>query len=491
MKKSAKQPNIILIMTDQHRGDCLGIEGHRVLQTPCLDWLAASGARFGHAYTACPVCVPARRTLMSGKKPVNHGVVHNYDTLLEGPTLPEVLRDNGYQTHLSGKLHLWPLRKSYGFEGMELSDGPGASRFEGDSDYIRFLKRENVKGLHPQGAHGVASNSLRVRPWHLDERYHVANWATEQAIEFLETRDPTRPFFLKVSYFHPHPPLTPPEWYYNFYVNQELPQPIEADWSRLYNEACFGGCPDPSAERGGWNTLLPKAVQHQFQAAYYAAIHHIDDQIQRLFNAFGFIEGLDLNETAIVFCSDHGDMAGDHQLFAKCLPYEGSMRVPFIVRTPQSSGSPKGRVIDQPVELMDIMPTILDMAGLKPPDSVDGRSVIPLIQGETDDWREYVHGEICDIQSASTGMHYLTDGQRKYAWFPGLGTEQFFDLERDPCEVNDLADEPSRADEITLWRQRLIRELDGRPEKFTDGKSLLKLDGPTPAVLPGFERRDS
>lgn len=100
------RPNIILIMTDQQRGDCLGIEGHPVLQTPCLDWIARSGNRFVNAYAACPVCVPARRTLMTGQRPATHGTVGNYETWLRGTTLPEALGDSGYQTHLCGKLHL-------------------------------------------------------------------------------------------------------------------------------------------------------------------------------------------------------------------------------------------------------------------------------------------------------------------------------------------------------------------------------------------------
>ena len=116
------RPNIVLFMTDEQRGDCPGIGGHPVLQTPYLDELAATGARFRHAYSECPVCVPARRTLMSGRKPASHGVLMNAGGLLDGPTLPGELSRAGYQTHLVGKLHLSPLRKLYGFHSSAWAD---------------------------------------------------------------------------------------------------------------------------------------------------------------------------------------------------------------------------------------------------------------------------------------------------------------------------------------------------------------------------------
>ncbi len=475
-----RRPNIILIVTDQQRGDCLGIEGHAVLQTPCLDWIAASGNRFRHAYSACPVCIPARRTLMSGQKPSTHGCLHNYETWLDAPTLPQLLRDSGYQTQLCGKLHLWPLRRHYGFEGFELSDGPGASPQEGDSDYLRYLRHHGVARPEEHMGHGVQGESCYVRTWHLDERWHVANWATETAVDFLETRDPTRPFFLKLSYFHPHPPITPPPFYYERYIRQEMPTPIQADWSEVYDSPHLGN--DGTNPR----QFLPPQQLQQYRAAYYAQINHIDDQIRRLLNTFRKT-GVDMDNTMIVFCSDHGDMLGDHQFCRKCLPYEGSARIPFLVKLPDTMGIPQGRVLDQPVELMDIMPTVLDVAGVEIPDTVDGRSVLPLIQGSTE-WRGYVHSEICRTLGGDTGYQMLTDGRRKYIWFPGLGTEQYFDLEQDPGETSDLSQTPDRAAEIEQWRHRLVQELSGRPEGFTDGKRLLKLNGATTKVLAGSKR---
>ncbi len=158
---SDSRPNILLVITEHHRGDALGIEGHPVLQTPYLDAMAAEGARFRHAYTACPVCIPARRTLMTGKRPASHGVVMNYNTRLEGATLPGVLSAAGYQTHLVGKLHFWPRRKLYGFDSADWADSPRDSSPQ--NDYCRWLYKQLDM---PRGGlgHGMNVNGYPVRP---------------------------------------------------------------------------------------------------------------------------------------------------------------------------------------------------------------------------------------------------------------------------------------------------------------------------------------
>lgn len=462
-----KRPNILLILTDQQRGDCLGIEGHPVLQTPHLDHLAASGVRFRRAYSACPVCVPARRTLLTGQRPATHGLLMNGWAPLECPTLPGVLSDAGYQSHLVGKLHFSPRRARYGFDSMDWADSPGA---HDDSDYRRFLYANGVphQEIAPRGA---AGNGWTARPWHLPERLHFSNWCVTKALEFLERRDPTAPFFLNVSLFNPHQPLTPPQFYFDRYMQMDLPEPVVGDWARVFDGPQRGLGPN------AWRCAIEPAMMKQFRAAYYALINHLDDQLARLLDAVPA-------NTVILFCSDHGEMLGDHQWIRKRTPFEGSARVPMLLRLPASMGLAQGKVIDTPVELMDVMPTLLDAAGVEVPASCDGRSLLPLLQGKAMD-REYIHGECSEIPTVSSGVQYLTDGRRKYLWWPGLGREQYFDLEKDPNELHDVAGDPTYAQEIRLWRSRLVRELNGRPEGFTDGTTLLKLAGPTPTVLPG------
>jgi arylsulfatase A-like enzyme len=134
------------------------------------------------------------------------------------------------------------------------------------------------------------------------------------------------------------------------------------------------------------------------------------------------------------------------------------------------------------VDVTDVMPTLLDAVGVPIPETVEGRSVLPLLHGEAD-WRRCIHGECANVTSLDSGMQFLTDGQWRYIWFPALGTEQFFDLVHDPREMTDLAPDPAYAAELRDWRARLIRELTGRPEGFTDGRSLLQLDGPTANII--------
>ena len=175
-KVSNPRPNVLLIMTDQQRGDALGIDGHPVLQTPYLDSIGASGVRFNHAYSACPTCIPARRTLMSGKTPHGHGVYVNCDTHMDCPTLPECFSEAGYQTHLVGKLHLWPNRKLYGFHSSEWADGPGSTK--DPNDYTKYLLNNNINIPEASRAHGMDGNCWAARPWHLEERFHITNWTT-------------------------------------------------------------------------------------------------------------------------------------------------------------------------------------------------------------------------------------------------------------------------------------------------------------------------
>jgi arylsulfatase A-like enzyme len=219
----------------------------------------------------------------------------------------------------------------------------------------------------------------------------------------------------------------------------------------------------------------------QFRAAYYGSINHVSDQIQRV------LDITPLDNTVILFTSDHGEMLGDHQWMQKSLPYEPSARVPFFIWFPPTAGVRGGQVRKEPVELMDVMPTLLDLAGAPIPETVDGASVMPLLRGDNIPWRKYIHGEYHDIPALASGMQYLTDGKRKYAWFPARDEEQFFDLEQDPREMRELSQDASRRDEVACWRSSLVRELAGRPEGFSDGKELKRLPGPTMPYLPGFE----
>ena len=470
---AAGKPNILLIMTDQQRGDCLGIEDHPVLQTPYLDWIGSSGIHFRRAYSTCPVCVPARRSLISGREPVNHGLLMNGSGPLPGPTLPQVLADEGYQTHLVGKGHFGQTPAETGFQTSEWADAPRPNRMNA---YQRYLHSSGITRPKASAAHGALGNGWVTRPWHLEERFHFTNWCTDEAIRFLEDRSKDKPFFLMLSFLHPHQPLTPPPFYYDMYMQQDLPEPYVGDWSRVYDKP-VRGLPIEC-----WRLHLDPLVMKQYRAAYFGSITHIDHQIGRLFD-----KSILPQDTIIAFCADHGEMLGDHQWIRKRTAYEPSARIPMLMRFPDSLGLTEGLKTNLPVILEDVMPTLLDASGIEVPESVDGCSLLPALKNadaeKPVEWRTFVHGECCEVPSMGSGMQYLTDGRRKYVWWPGRGEEQYFNLDNDPQELTDLANHPQYQEEISHCRQHLIDELKGRPEGFTDGQKLMQLEGPTPIYI--------
>ncbi len=215
------------------------------------------------------------------------------------------------------------------------------------------------------------------------------------------------------------------------------------------------------------------------RAGYYGLINHLDDQIHRLINPITGIVRTTGGNTAVILTSDHGEMLGDHYFWRKSLPYEGAARIPFLIRAPEYFGFRKNTVIDAPVGLEDLMPTILDMADVDIPNSVDGKSLLPLLRGESAAecaWRDCIHVE------HSPTFHALINEKEKYIWFVKDGTEQLFDLKKDPEECSNLVGNPEYADSLLQWRERMVRELTGRPEGFTDGTKLIS-GRPYPGII--------
>ena len=450
-----QRPNILLIMTDQQRGDCLSIDGHPVLMTPNMDSIAGAGVRFRRAYTTCPSCIAARRSILSGQYPTTHGMVGYCDAVEWNapPTLPGVLRDAGYHTYLVGRsMHQHPKRKRYGYDHMVISYPNG--------DYERMLERE-APGAGGYYGGGVMHNDWTARPWHLPDHLHHTAWTTDQALRFLDDRDPSAPFFLTVSYLAPHPPLQPPAFYLERYLRTGVPNPVIGDWAKPPADGGLGD--DVSAQ----NVDLTGEQLLSTRAAYYGLINHVDDQLRRLLNPITGVDRRTGRDTIIIFTSDHGEMLGDHHLFRKQVPYEGSARIPLLIRAPERFGIKRHSVVSAPVSLEDIMPTVLDIADVQIPDSVEGRSLLPLMRGERPKWREYLHIEHSPLH------HTLTDGREKFVWFVADGSEQFFDLERDPNELHNLINDPTSSDRINEWRRRLVSELANRPEGYSDGNRLI------------------
>lgn len=462
-------PNIVFVHVDQWRADCLSIDGHPVVHTPFLDKLALEGVRFSRAYASCPTCVPSRASLMTGLSPENHGRVGyrdkipwDYDITMAGE-----LTRRGYQTHCVGKLHAYPERNKLGFETVELHDGylhavrDRTDDRELDDDYLNWLRAETGRPDADYFEHGINCNSIVARPWPMAEHLHPTNWVMTRGIDFLEHRDRSRPFFLYLSLHRPHPPYDPPAWALDQYLQADMPPVPVGDWADFYADQ------DNSHHPEAHRAIYRPEVLKRGRAGYYGHMTHIDHQVSR------FLELLQehrLREnTWVIFTSDHGEMMGDHHLYRKGYPYEGSARVPLIVSPPSNVKVSRGSVCDTVVEMRDFLPSLLDMAGFEAPTEVDGRSFVPHVLGQTTEpLRPYLHGE---HPLFGYSMHWLTDGREKYIWHSGRGEEQLFDLMEDPQELHDLAG--SAEDRVDVWRGRMVAELAEREEGFVSDGQLV------------------
>lgn len=468
MGREQKRKNIVLLMTDQLRGDCMGCAGHPDVKTPYLDTLASKGVRFENAYSACPSCVPARAALHTGLTQESHRRVGYADGIRwEYPhTMAGELTKAGYYTQCVGKMHVDPLRNYLGFCHVELHDGylhyyrdpeiPYRENQKQADDYFHWLKQE--KGIDCDVTDtGLECNSWVARPWIYEEKYHPTNWVTDRSIDFLRRRDPDMPFFLFTSYLRPHPPFDAPQCYFDMYRNKELTPPVVGDWCDEEALRARGRIFDSDT-----GPLDPELVR-EMQIGYYACITHLDHQIGRLIQAL--VENKLYDDTIILFVSDHGELLGDHHLFRKSRAYQGSSRVPFLVSgggfRPEKPGSVKTDV----VELRDVMPTVLEAAGVQIPDSVEGISLwnTALKESGTPEVREYLHGE---HTLGEVSSHWIITRDEKYIWYSQTGEEQYFRIAEDPDELHNLIGSETAKERVEALRGLLIQELQDREEGF-------------------------
>ncbi len=455
-----RRTNVLLFTTDQHRGDHLSIAGHPIVETPNLDAIVRQGAYFPNAYTEIPSTTGARRCLLSGQGSYDCGLIGYSSAEWHEPnTLAQVLADNGYHCMNVGFRNLHPCRKLYGFHQVRPHD-----LVPGCDDYMEWLQRELGPTVHERG-HGVDANGWLGRPWDLEERYHSTRWTTDMVLDSVAKRDPTRPFFVWCSHLRPHSPYDPPQFFWDMYIGRKVPPPPIGDWAGKHD------IPNPGLGRTAWHGRLTDAQLQRMRAAYMGTITHIDYEFGRMMEQLQrYVSGEELANTLIVFTADHGDMQGDHHMLRKTYAYEGSARIPFMIRYPAGMDLPPG-TFSQVVGLQDVMPTVLEAVGIQSPESVTGRTVLGAVRGE--EWRELIHGEHSPCYSPEEAMQYLTDGREKYIWFPYTGEEQFFDLIEDRAELHNLARRPECAERIEPRRRRLVDILGRRGDGFSDGENLL------------------
>lgn len=433
--KPADRPNIVIMFVDQLRWSEVGCYGNDVIRTPNLDRLASQGARFTHAFTNFPSCSPARSTILSGRHARSNGVYANQNKTLpvgrptnRDTTLPEALAAAGYTTAMIGKWHLTPSPRTLGFQ-MSWQGGMGP----GGDGYMRGPWRADG---------GIGQN-------HTYEGYTLVH-QSELAADFMR-RHRDRPFLLYLTPSPPHMPIASlPEPYKSMYDPAKVPirpnvlkngqLPFDEKWFKIYL-----GENHPITLPAGINL-------RDLQALYYGQVTGVDDWVGRVLKS---IKDLGLEENTIVlFSSDHGDLLGSHQLFNKNSHYDESCRIPLLARWP---GRIKQCVLDkQIIGLADVMPTLLELCGVKSPPTVQGTSLAPVLLGHEQTVGENVAYIETTVNEGVRTMHHVYWCNRKT-----FGNEHLFDLDKDPYQMTDVINDPSYKDVAAklramtkAWRER-------------------------------------
>ena len=458
-----QRPNVLLICADHWAAEHLGVAGNSSILTPGLNEVSASGVLYTNAYSECPVCIPARRTLMTGMSPKSHGdrVFNDQLRMPDAITMAQAFRNAGYQADAVGKLHVQPQRDRIGFDSVLLDD-EGRSQWGTLDDYDIYLGDQGYAGR--QFDHGMSNNQYHWRPWHLPEEHHATAWAGRSMARIIKRRDPTRPSFWYLGFRHPHPPLVPPQSYLELYRNIAIDEPYVGDWARDPDSLPYAISALLSRTR-----LYTKEQMLEAKRAFYALATQIDHQIRYLIGTLR-MEGI-LDDTIILFTSDHGDMLGNHDMAAKRVFYESSANIPMILMP--NKDNPKvteGAVDDRLVTFADVMPTLLDLCDIPVPDTVDGMSML----GETT--HDYIYGE-CGEDDHATRM--IRDERFKLIYYPVGNHVQLFDMIDDPRELTNLAQDPTHTDTFARLKAVLVSEFYASDlEWLRDGELVGKPDCP-------------
>lgn len=436
------RPNIIVITTDQQRYDTLGITGNDAIKTPNLDALAERGVLFTHAYTQNPVCIPSRACLHTGRYIHQHGVHYMETEIDTTPPLPpwektfmERLQESGYTTGAVGKIHMMQPR---GYDEMALVGGKGArwTQSEGlpigpaplhhvNPTYDGPNYRDWLEARHPGGYEEIykqrrqpeyKQNSTAIINVLPAEEY-VDYWIASEAVDFLERRGNSDPFFLWVGFCGPHGPLDPPRRYAEMYPIQDMPLPA------TYRETGRFKLDD--------TTRIQRCI-----AYYYALVTMIDDMVERI--QIALRKNGQIDNTIIIFTSDHGDMMGDMGRMGKGNFYEWVVRIPTIAALP-SGIKQISRHFDGLAETMSVAPTVLDYAGIKLPSEMTATSWRSVIEGE-DAGKESILCEYVSNDRKKKGKCIRTELYKFVTWGHNVG--ELYDLVEDPLEQDNLYDKP-------------------------------------------------
>jgi choline-sulfatase len=449
--------NILLIQADQMTPFLSGAYGHPVVQTPNLDRLVREGVRFDAAYTPHPVCAPARACMVTGKRVSTVGAWDNAALLpADEPTMAHYLTNAGYDCVFAGKMHFVGPDQLHGFR----------ARFSNNiypADF-RWTWMMTEHGGPVNQAHTYVGDAIHVGRWNdalaYDEeaQRHSLNYLRARGVAAREAREQgetPQPFFLFTSFHHPHEVFWPSQELWDLYEDAEiavpsLPDDLDATYSQLdrWLNAYHG------VHRA--ETLKDPESMRRVRRAYYALVTYVDRKVGQLLEALEHTGVLD--DTLIVFTSDHGDMLCERGMVQKRTFYEWSARVPLIARFP--GGWQAGRSVPEPVNLIDLLPTFLDLAEVPPEDRLpyDGRSLIGLLDGsDAEGWETFSENHADGMVEAPCIM--LRRGPYKYVYIHGY-EDQLFNLATDPDEWHNLVADPEFADVALAMRSHILETFD-------------------------------
>ncbi|HPY89391.1 MAG TPA: sulfatase-like hydrolase/transferase [Lentisphaeria bacterium] len=431
-----QHPNILLIVADQHRADCLGVNGHPIVQTPCLDKLASEGANFTSAFTSSPICVPARNSLLHGVWPCRHLSIANADTEAPRPAaalpaFPEILAGAGYDLTFIGKWLGGSARapQDYGFHHVvpekdyqtwraeqKLPPRPGGLPFYGCDDAIT-----------------PAQSRLA--------------WGADHVIAALRKATPERPFLVRWDPSEPHLPNVVPKPFADMYDPERIPPwPSFTDDFRDKPYIQSQQLRSWGIEEWTWKDWAPLVAQ------YLGDISLLDSQIGRILGKLQQL-GLDRN-TVVIYTCDHGDLCGAHRMFDKhYVMYDDVVRIPLIIRWPGVTAP--GTIIDDCViHTLDLAVTLCELAGQDAPESFQGRSLMPALKDLPRQPRQDVLAMYHGNQFGLFTQRMVRTRQWKYVW-NATDRDELYDLENDPAELTNLAAEESTKEIMAQMRRRL------------------------------------
>lgn len=457
------QPNIVLFFPDQHRGDAMGCAGNPVVQTPNLDRLAEGGVVFERCYTSSPLCMPARASLITGQQVNAHGVWGN--NLVEadrhGPSHVRNIRDAGYRTAIIGKTHLYANHRNdghtrrhahkledWGYQDIhELRDVVPSKRCS--CYYADFLAERGRLGVYQDYTRLWWTGAFRgAQPWEdppppLPTDEHIDMYCASQAASWIRGHDANEPFYLQVCFTGPHTPFDAPPDYRALYKPEEVPLPILAEPADPVSPQV--------AEMLRTSRLdgMTEIHARMMVSHYYAKVTLIDHGVGLVLDALAD-KGI-LDNTWVIYTSDHGEMLGDHRLKQKKVFYEGAARIPLIVRPPGgASGWCSSRLADH----LDICATLLDVAGAEPVVESGGRSIAPMVEAvleapQADSDKRYVFSEVESYYSMARDDRYkmTVDSEARQP-------VELYDLQEDPLEMHSLVQDAAHR----LVRERFLEE---------------------------------